>query len=436
MSTKKTFNKNILIICFSILCCVSFIILFVLFFNNKAVCEMQSFRINCVNHYINNIANNEFPDFYSTRNNDHAYGIYLVASYLGYFMNLDGENIFRLLSIILFILLVVTIPFYIHRKTKNVICSCISPFLLCLFYYNYIIKTKCDVYIVLSVCVVFWGIPILEKVIQEKNAKKKNLWYILLIFLVSITNIARLHISLGLMLIVAFQLILDAWNSIKKHDTLNLVIELFLLFLLIYLNDFCASSLPEILLKLHNQPMLNLTNTSWHNILIGFGTFENPYNLYYNDTCAWEIVQSLDSTIQYASNEYYLKCKELVFDLLRTDTWFCLISLIKKTFLTIMAILYATVKWTSTLLFLALFFVFWHKNRKIYTIQNYFHDEKNILFYAIIIAIIGSFFSILTTPSIYYSFTSVSALYFCIFKFILIFISKYTDYKKLETNRS
>lgn len=430
MKNKKIDKKDLLLICLSVLCCVLFVMIFVLSYYDKADIHIQSVRISWINHYISNITNGEFPDFYNAHNNDHAYGIYLVASYLGYILKLGGEEIIVFLSVFLFTLLVITIPFYTFKKTNNVICSCISPFLLCVLFYVYVLTTKCEVYEVLSICVVFWGIPLIEIVSNEKNQKKKKGWYLLLIFLVSITNIARLHVSLGLMLITAFLLVIDIIKSVKNHSILNSFIQIILLFLLFCLDDFFAVSLPEYLIQNDNQPMLNLTNTAWHSVLIGFGTFDNPYNLYYSDTCAWELVHSIDPNIQYASNEYYLKCKELVLEMLRSDFGFCFLSFIKKALRTMRMLIYALIKGKITFVFLAIFSVFYFLNRKIYTIRNFYNDEKNTIFYILVIVLTGSLFSILVTPEIAYSFTSVSALFFCIFNFILIFISKYLDNKK------
>ena len=94
--------------------------------------------------------------------------------------------------------------------------------------------------------------------------------------------------------------------------------------------NFCSSGLPNILLKTNGQDKWLTASTAWHNIYIGFGYFNNPYNIVYLDECAVEKVHALDSSILYPSNEYFEACKELVLNLIQTDFWFCLVSLIKK----------------------------------------------------------------------------------------------------------
>ena len=426
-----TTMKNNLLICLSVMCCVLFIIIIVFTNYKNAYNWIMPLRIEQVNYYINNIANGQFPDFYSSYNNDHAYGIYLIASYLGYFMNLDGVGILVALSVTIFLLLVVTIPFYVYKKTENVICACFSPILLCIFFYAYVITVKCEVYVVLSICVAFWGIPLLEKLTKSCQFKRKIALYFSLIFLISITNIARLYISLGLMIIVAVLLLFEIKKAIYDRHIKDLFIQIILLSLLFYLNDFFASSLPEYLIKHNNQPILGLTNTAWHNILIGFGTFNNPYNLYYDDLCGKELVASIAPNIEYARNEYYLKCKELVFELLKNDFWFCFMSLTKKTIVSIGLIFYALVKGKITFTFLLIFSIFYIKNRKTYLISDYLKDNKNIISYAIVLVLAGLVFSIITSPIIIYSFTSVATLYYLLFDFIIEFISKYIG--RMET---
>lgn len=309
-----------------LLCYAFFIVLFAIIFNDKVSYEMQPVRISWVNHYINNIANGEFPDFSGTNNNDHAYGIYLLASYLGYLLNLDGSSVFRILSIIFFIVVIVSFPFYIEWKTNNWVCAYMTPFILCIFYYDTLLLTQFDTYFALSVGCIFLGVPLIELSQHEIYRSKKILDYLLLIILISVTNIARLHVSLGLMIIVAFLLIRELVRDKKRFYT-----WIILLGLLLYFYNFLATKLPEIILRCNNREMLNITNTAWHNILIGFGTFDNPYNLRYIDECGWNIVHSIDPTIKYASNEYYLKCKELVMNLFSKDLKFCLLSFTKKT---------------------------------------------------------------------------------------------------------
>ena len=155
--------------------------------------------------------------------------------------------------------------------------------------------------------------------------------YLLLVLIISFSNIAREHTSLGILSCFLISGIKDICVFRREKKTVKEIFMLGVILLVGILGyNFCSSGLPNILLKTNGQDKWLTASTAWHNIYIGFGYFNNPYNIVYLDECAVEKVHALDSSILYPSNEYFEACKELVFNLIQTDFWFCLVSLIKK----------------------------------------------------------------------------------------------------------
>lgn len=310
-----------------------------------------------------------------------------------------------MITLVVFYTTIIIFPILIQRIYKCKIATYISPILLCFFFSDQLITVHQDSYVGIGICMVVLSIPMILILNQCESLFHKVQLLLGLIVLMSFANIGREHTSLGLFFILIYLIVLEMIRAVKNKRWLELVVYFALGLITPLSYNLCATTIPNFLLRINGQEQWLTSSTAWHSIYIGFGFFENPYNIVYLDECMMEKVREISPNIIYASNEYYDTCKELVMKLLNEDFLFCIKSFVMKAIYTLGGMVLATLRRVTRDLCIAYISFNMYKNR--FNInKGFLYKRKDIIIVGCIFILAGIAPAILTAPWIHYCITA------------------------------
>ena len=356
-------------------------------------------RLTMMEGYLEDVSKNIFPRIQESGNSDHAIGFYILAAFVGEKLNFNAEQIFRAFTLLLAISMLIYLMFFIYYYYGNFTLALITPILGYLCFEDYLFRAKQDVYVAVGIWMVVLSFPLFILLLENRRS---IVIYIILVFVVSFSNIAREHTSLGVLLCFVICGLKDILSCIRTRNIKQAWRMGFILCAGVCGYSFCSSTLANLLLELNGQEKWLTASTAWHNIYIGFGYFKNPYGIEYLDECAAAAVNAMDSSIVYASNAYYVACKNLVFDLVGRDFIFCVTSLIKKFIWSVGGIGIVVLRRVARIIMVVFGLRYIIKKFDLASLQKYIYSI--ILF--LIVLMVGIIPSVLTAPYIQYSITS------------------------------
>ena len=365
-------------------------------------------RVEWLNKYIEEVSRGVFPQIIPSGNSDHAIGIYILGANLGNFFHIDGSATFRLITLVTFYFTIIIFPILIQKIFRCRLATYIAPISLCFFFNDYLLTVYNDVYVGLGICMVVLSVPLIIILIECQIHRRKILLYFILIMVMSVANIAREHTSLGLLIVLLYLIIAEIIKAVKGKEWVYLMEYICIGFLMLISYNLCATIIPNALLRMNGQEQWLTSSTAWHNIYIGFGYFDNPYDLVYLDECAYAKVKEINANALCPSNEYFDICKALVIDLFKKDWIFCVKTAILKTIYIFREMLVVTLRRISRVI--CIIFIVYNVYKKKMRDGVFFVYTKQIIIVGSIFILIGAIPSILTAPSIAYSITAYAAI--------------------------
>lgn len=384
-------------------------------------------RVRLMQGYLDDVQQGNFPQIEKSGNKDHALGFYILGAYVGNALNCNAEQTFRCFTLFFSISILLLLMFFVYFYYKNLLVSLITPVLGYICFEDFVFRVKYDVYVAIGIWMIVVATILFILLFSMEGYKQHVIIYIILAVVISFSNFAREHTSLGILVCFLISGMKDIYHYKSLKERIVLII---VLIFGVWGYGFLASGLPNILMRLDGQSQWLTVSTAWHNIYIGFGYFDNPYGIEYLDECAVEAVKRIDANIPYYSDEYFSTCKMLVLELIKNDFAFCCISLIKKLIWIIGGIGIVTLRRAGRILMVLMEVIYLLKEKG--TINSFLKKHIYIALYALIVGVIGLVPSVLTAPNIIYSITSYAMVQMVI---LLLFVRILNEiYMKSRSN--
>lgn len=87
--------------------------------NSRPEIGFWPIRIESMNSYIEDVRQGYFPQFLSSKSNDHAIDFYVIGAYLGSFLNYSGKDVFALLEFIFILTAIIICTYIVNYISKN-----------------------------------------------------------------------------------------------------------------------------------------------------------------------------------------------------------------------------------------------------------------------------------------------------------------------------
>lgn len=266
------------------------------------------------------------PDL--TSSSDHSAGLFVWGGIVGSWMGFsEGYEVFAFFQVVFACIMIMVYPIITYFLTHSLLCSILSPVFIHLLLGNMLYIEKRDVAWA-AAWVFAVSFPFL--IILKRNAfnKKGYFSFACVCLFSSLANIVRTHSALCVMLITVG---IVFWHTKKYFNRVNLIKAIIAIIIVLSSYNMLGNTIPTIVLRIDGQTVPSSNDTIWHTVLIGFGYDENnPYGLYYSDSCARDLVAEKYPDIKYHSPEYYKACKEIALDLMSKDPVFCINTLWNK----------------------------------------------------------------------------------------------------------
>ena len=157
-------------------------------------------RVNMMQGYLEEVRQGIFPQIKKSGNCDHAIGFYILAAYIGNYLNFNAEQIFRASTLVFSISMLIILMFFIYYYYYNFWVAFIVPIIGYICYEDYIFRVKNDVYVAIGIWMVVISVPMFLLLSKTQDIRKRLKLYMLLVLIISFSNIAREHTSLGILL--------------------------------------------------------------------------------------------------------------------------------------------------------------------------------------------------------------------------------------------
>ena len=170
------------------------------------------------------------------------------------------------------------------------------------------------------------GLPLLMLFMKENKDRNRFVITLCIALIMSLANVLRGQSGLPLLLtfFTALGVLL-----FKKRITLKRVCIYILICVCAY-NMFGTTIPNAVAHRWGYDGVIAYNSSPWHSILIGMGYVDNDYGLYYSDDSAKAIIEKIDPSIVYNSNEYYDACKRETFKIIKSDPGFVFKGLVAK----------------------------------------------------------------------------------------------------------
>ena len=384
-------------------------------------------RVRLMQGYLDDVQQGNFPQIEKSGNIDHALGFYILGAYVGNALNCNAEQTFRCFTLFFSISILLLLMFFVYFYYKKLLVSLITPVLGYICFEDFVFRVKYDVYVAIGIWMIVVATILFILLFSMEGYKQHVIIYIILAVVISFSNFAREHTSLGILVCFLISGMKDIYHYKLLKERMVLIIVM-IFGILGY--GFLSSGLPNILMRLDGQSYWMTVSTAWHNIYIGFGYFDNPYGIEYLDECAYEAVKRIDVNIPYYSDQYFNTCKMLVLELIKNDFAFCCISLIKKLIWIVGEIGIVTLRRAGRILMVLMEVIYLLKEKG--TINSFLKKNIYIALYALIVGVIGLVPSVLTAPYMIYSITSYAMVQMVI---LLMFVKILNEiYMKFRYN--
>lgn len=280
-------------------------------------------RVELMEEFMHIIRNGEIPPFLSAY--EHSYGYALYLPYIGVFFGVqEGWQLLLWIQLVAMTLLIIILPFLIYSVFRNKIVAFSTPVLLHLFCGNILYGFKTDS---------FWGMawtitltmPLIYLISRHGWNYKKGFLLVAIGLICSLGNVMRNHNGFVPMVLVLCILLYKFLHKELKFIHFLLAIIAFYLFY-----ESISTFLPLIIGTCFGLTNLNNEAFMWHAILCGWGSYPNEYGLACNDEVIAGVVQMYYPYMEYATDEYTMACKKLVFKILFDDPWFVVSTYFSK----------------------------------------------------------------------------------------------------------
>jgi len=240
-------------------------------------------------------------------------------------------------------ILIASYPVMLYRLTKSFIVGVLAPYLVLMFFGEFLLQTKQDQYWALGWVIIF-SVPLLAILFSEKWSNRSWYIYSALCVIVAIGNIVRLQASLPVLILIIvlvfcklFWMPKTKQEGGKTHTTVLIFVKKNTPFAIAILSLFLSQTLltntiPVLVFRsITNEKVVAPTHYGpWHSAYIGLGWEENKYGIYYSDSCAGNRAREIDSSVIFFTEEYFNILRKEYFTLIRDDPGFFFGSYLRK----------------------------------------------------------------------------------------------------------
>ena len=291
--------------------------------------KIMSFRLNELNSSIEGIDNTGVFGISGNPENYHIAGIsdnpglYIFGQILHYLFNLNSNQI---LDIYYFFFIGLGFLFYvlgIFLFTKITHVRIVS-ILAVVFLTKFIVDIK-DLYIMSYFSASF--ILLLLSTLKLKNIKIILFIFFIVGFILSISNITRMHSATPVLIFFITFLLFQIQNIYKKSLIIMFFLGGFYSFNLLF-NSTIIETRNNFLSELNSRNTLESQHPFWHSIYIGLGYINNNTVAKYRDEIGFEKAKSINPEVIIYSKEYedILKKETLKFIYENTNFFFYQLS--------------------------------------------------------------------------------------------------------------
>lgn len=226
-------------------------------------------------------------------------------------------------------ILLVVFPLEIYTIFRSKVLAIISPVLLHIFCGNALYGFKTDTFwpsgFAMIIC-----LPLIIYFFQINGQKQRRIIAIIIGSVCSLSNILRNQNAFPV-LVTFYILLLTELLKNGKWKNLKFWLyqfEIIIIFWIFY--NLISSYVPLISGYLLGQGKLNNEGFVWHSILCGWGVFDNPYGLAWDDSVIYEIIHQKYGYSEIYSDKYINDCKQYVLDILIHNPTFALKTWLRK----------------------------------------------------------------------------------------------------------
>ena len=253
-------------------------------------------------------------------------GFFLYAPMMASFLNIGPLQAAFLLFTILIVVFMVIVGFSFLFFTQSFLGYAVI--VIGLYRLFACVKQIADIYIVYMF--VFITVPLLL-VALEKKKENLFLWAAGLTgFVCAFANNMRILSALP---VVLFFLIILVFNTLLKRSQKMIALGLFLVGYSIPYGhmQYVLHQRKVFLTECGAMPQKDpIQHTFWHNMYIGFGFLSNQHGITWHDGCGEAHARKVIPGVEVGSQAYEATIRDLIFNLIKTDRYFVLITLFTK----------------------------------------------------------------------------------------------------------
>ena len=241
------------------------------------------------------------------------------------FHNLSGYEMFAIAQCVSGGIVIMLYPLLMYKLFRSKILALISPLIVHFTFGDLLYIDKASEY--WSGCwALALGLPLLIIFMKENEERKRLVTTLCMALIMSLANVLRGQSGLPLLLtfFTAIGVLL-----FKKRIVLKRVCIYILICVCTY--NLLGTTIPSAVAYSWGYDGVTRYNSSpWHCILIGMGYIDNDYGLYYSDDSGKELMEKIDPSIVYNSEEYFDACKREALKIIKDDPVFVLKGLVTK----------------------------------------------------------------------------------------------------------
>lgn len=207
-------------------------------------------RVHLMQGYLDDVQQGKFPQIEKSGNIDHALGFYILGAYVGNALNCNAEQTFRCFTLFFSISILLLLMFFVYFYYKNLLVSLITPVLGYICFEDFVFRVKNDVYLAIGIWMIVVATILFILLFSVEGYKHHVIIYIILAVVISFSNFAREHTSLGILVCFLISGTKDIYHYKLLKERIVLIIVL-IFGILGY--GFLASGLPNILMRLDGQ---------------------------------------------------------------------------------------------------------------------------------------------------------------------------------------
>lgn len=229
--------------------------------------------------------------------------------------HLNADMMFMGFQSFLGMVVITAYPILIYRLYHSSVLAFVTP-----FFVHFIAGDKLYIEGNEEFYSIMWAVimamPFLIRLIKREGKMIPNVIAVSVVMAVS--NILRFHSGLPVLFVTVLILLIRFFR--ERYKT---VILLVCLFCILGTYNLLARTIPNFIASAWaDEGTLGYNSSPWHSILIGFGYIENDYGLAYDDGTAMELIARRYPGVEYQSDEYYKRCREVAINIIIHDPKF------------------------------------------------------------------------------------------------------------------